>query len=151
MSKGEQEARIALLQEYASNARNWYSVLLGLAIVFFAAVQAGLQLQIYNVCFDGFFKMTLWRLSLAVIASQVLYAMVRAADNTNLARSVVGVNMPVPFDANKLEILRDEVERKGKLLLWLWRTWRGWIVWTGAVVFVLCWQAPSLEALFSCA
>jgi hypothetical protein len=42
---------IALLQEYGSTARNWYSVLLGLAIVFFAAVQVRDQMQTFKLCF----------------------------------------------------------------------------------------------------
>jgi hypothetical protein len=149
MSDQEQEARIALLQEYGSAARTWYSVLLGLAIVFFAAVQVRDQMETFRVCF-GWFQMTLWRASLAVIASQALFAIVRAVASLGLAKSVVGIKMPEHFDASKtyLEILRDEVERKR--ILWL-GTWGGWIVWTVATVSLICLLLPLLErALFSC-
>lgn len=74
-----QEARIALYREFGANARNWYSVLLAMAIVLFAAVQVRRDLA----------SMGLWEITLAVIFSQVIYAVIRAAVSVKLARKVV--------------------------------------------------------------
>jgi hypothetical protein len=139
MSDGEQEARIALLQEYGSNLRNWYNVLLGLAIVFFTVVQVRTELQAYVMCFFGF-RVTLWAASLAVMASQTAYAVIRTAAHARLAESVVGVKIPEHFDPNKtyLEILRDQVDTRRRLRL---GSVLGWILWSLVTV-------PAFWALF---
>lgn len=128
MSEGEQEARIALLQEFGSNARNWYNVLLAWAVVLFAAVQVRSDLS----C------MGLWGGALMVIFFQVLYAVIRAAVSVKLARSVVSVRLPVHARYQTyLEELDDQVRNKlreesafWKVGLRLGDSLRWWILWT---------------------
>ena len=145
----EQDARIALLQEYGSNARNWYNVLLTLAIVLFAAVQVRQELERYILCIP-WFRLTLWGTSLAAIASQAVFAALLAAASSSTARSVVGVKIPEHFDASKtyLAIIRDSVDRGWKRRL---GTWYGWILWTIVIFPLFCCLLPwFVGVVFGC-
>jgi hypothetical protein len=149
MSKEEQEARIALLQEYGSNARSWYNVLLTLAIVLFAPVQVRQLLELYRMCFYGF-RLTLWGASLAAIASQAVFTALRAVANSNAAKKIVRIKMPEDFDFSKtyLETLRDLVDTEWNRRL---GSWYGWILWTLITVPGFCFLLPRLVGvLFSC-
>jgi hypothetical protein len=144
-SSEEQDARIALLQEYGSNARNWYTVLLGLAIVLFTAVQAKDDLLKLSIG-----KFSLWPVSLAVIFSQTVYSIIRAAVSVKLARFVVRIERPLNVTyGNYLEELDDKVRKKLKeKRFWKLHHWKiglglgdsllWWLRWT-AVVSLATW------------
>lgn len=141
----EQEARIALYREYGSNARNWYNVLLALAIAFFTAVQVR---QVLPTC--------LWWSILIMMLSQAPYVIIRAVVGVRLAEYVVEVKMPESFDPKRtyVEVLREkikkDVENNVPLLGPWWKrgvglgTPGGWLYWilasallTVFLVFVL--------------
>jgi hypothetical protein len=130
----EQDARIALHREFGSNARNWYNVLLAMAIVLFAAVQVRRDLA----------YMGLWEITLAIIFSQVIYAVIRAAVSVRLAREVVIADLPPSQPPrNFLRDLDHEVRQRLNASEY-WRVglalgdrlgW--WVVWTIVCPLVL--------------
>jgi hypothetical protein len=76
-----------------------------MAVVLFAAVQVRRDLA----------RMGLWEITLAVILSQVIYAVIRAAVSVRLARDVVSVELPrYPSSNNYLKELDDKVREKLK-------------------------------------
>jgi hypothetical protein len=134
----EEEARIALVQEYWSNTRNWYGVLLGLAIVFFTVVQVRDDLQKLGVAY--------WPMSLSVIFSQTAYVIIRAFVNLRLGETAVDIPRSVgATDRNYLKILRDkttdEVKKKYRWKIGLWlgtaMGWSCWTILTFSLVFVV--------------
>lgn len=135
----EEEARIALLQEYDSNARNWYNVLLGLAIVFFTIVQVRAELRTFGLPYDGF-QVTLWAASLAFIFSQTGYVLIRAVVHIRLAEIVVDLaKSNDASDKNYLKILLDKTEEKIKEKPW-WKI--GWLL--GTPIGWFCWTIPTV-------
>ena len=144
-SSEEQDARIALLQEYGSNARNWYTVLLGLAIAFFAVVQVRHELQLpscipvwqYTLC-------DFWPYSVAVTISQTLYVVYRDVHSSKLANNVIEATIPKVSEANGernyLLLLRNQVDKEtmwsrrlgktGSLLI-------GWLIFTIVIMFLV--------------
>jgi hypothetical protein len=125
----EQDARIASLREFSANARNWYGVLLTLAVVLFTAVQVRDQLT-----YAG-----LWGVVFAIVY-QALYAVIRAAVSVKLGRSVIRVRVPPHLQyKGYLEGLDDQVRDKLKQEHILWSVGlrlgdhlKGWVVWTAA-------------------
>jgi hypothetical protein len=141
-----QDARIALNREFGSNARNWYNVLLAMAVVLFAAVQVRKDLACMGV----------WEITLAIIFSQVTYAVIRAAVSVKLAREVVTFGFRPDWPPRNIlgeldDKVRKELKEKG---LWKLHHWKigldlgdsllYWLCWT-VVVFFVTW--PVLVCL----
>jgi hypothetical protein len=147
----EQDARIALMDHFASYLQYWGAVLVGLAVAFFSLLQFRCEL---SSAFD---------VGLALLASELFYAFFRIAVFGKLLERAIRTEKEQPAGDRMtlLHWLHEEILGEvrsewlgfGRFLIWL-GTWFGWISWTlfGALVGLVVLDLTHLTRfLIACA